>query len=162
MNNYRECATIVLFNDEGKVLLCARADESDFAWQFPQGGIEKGENPENAALRELQEETSVTSAQIIFSLNEPLCYDFPQSVREFLASKGRHFIGQCMYWFLAHFTGDDSEINLATEQPEFKAYKWADISEAPKAIIDFKRATYLKACHAFEPYIKAYVNNINT
>lgn len=162
MDNYRECATIVLFNDEGKVLLCARADVSGLEWQFPQGGIEKGESPQNAALRELKEETSVTSAQIILSLNEPLCYDFPKSILKLLQSHGRHHIGQRMHWFLAHFTGDDGEINLATEQPEFKAYKWANIRQAPKEIVSFKRMAYRKACHAFEPYIKAYVNNINT
>lgn len=158
MCQYRECASIVLFNDEGKVLLCARADQSDLAWQFPQGGIEQNEQPMVAALRELKEETSVSSAQIILALNEPICYDFPKSVCDFLASKGRHYKGQRMHFFLAHFIGDDSEINLATSWPEFKAYKWANIRQAPKAIVSFKRATYRKVCRAFEPYIKAYIN----
>lgn len=155
---YRQCAGIVLFNDEGKVLLCARADQKDFAWQFVQGGIEKGETPEIAALRELKEETSVTSADIILSLNEPMSYDFPPDVIQKFTLKGSKFVGQNIYFVLAHFKGNDSEINLATKTPEFKAYKWANISQAPKGIVCFKREVYLKACTLFAPYIDAYIH----
>jgi len=155
---YRECASIVLFNNEGKVLLCARSDQKDFEWQFVQGGIEKGETAEEAALRELKEETSVTSAEIILSLSEPLSYDFPPDVVQKFALNGGKFVGQNMHWVLAHFKGNDSEINLATKTPEFKAYKWADISQAPKSIVFFKRETYLKACALFAPYIDAYIH----
>ena len=155
---YRQCASIVLFNDEGKVLLCARSDQKDFAWQFVQGGIEKGETPEIAALRELKEETSVTSADIILSLNEPMSYDFPPDIIQKFALKGNKFVGQNIYFVLAHFKGNDSEINLATKTPEFKAYKWADISQAPKGIVCFKREVYLKACALFAPYIDAYIH----
>lgn len=158
MSQYRECAGIVLFNNNGKVLVCARADESGFEWQFPQGGIESGEQPQNAALRELKEETSVTSAQIIFALPEPLCYDFPKSILKFLQSKGRHHIGQRMHWFLAYFTGDDSEIDLKTATPEFKAYKWEDFINAPKLIIDFKKDMYLKVWQTFSPHIKEFLS----
>lgn len=155
---YRECASIVLFNDEGKVLLCARADQKDFEWQFAQGGIEKGETAEDAALRELKEETSVTSAEIILSLSEPISYDFPPDIIRKFALNGCKFVGQNIHFVLAHFKGDDSEINLATETPEFKAYRWANIEEAPKGIIYFKRETYLKACAIFAPYIDAYIH----
>ena len=157
MGTYRECAGIVLFNDEGKVLLLARADQKDFAWQFAQGGIEKGEKPEEAALRELKEETSVSSAEIILSLPEPICYDFPQEVLEKFAARG-NAVGQRMHWFLVHFKGDESEINLATQTPEFKAYQWADISLAPQTIVYFKREMYQKVCDIFAPYIDAYIH----
>ncbi len=158
MADYRNCAGIILFNDSGKVLMCARADKRGRQWQFPQGGIEKDESPAVAALRELQEETSVKSAEIIISLNEPLSYTFPQKIREGLAAKGRsQYIGQRMYWFLVHFTGTDEEINLKTQTPEFKAYKWADLSQAYKRVIYFKRPVYQKACRLFEPYLDAFI-----
>ena len=158
MSDYRRCAGIILFNDEGKVLLGARAYKRGLQWQFPQGGIEEGEEPEQAAMRELKEETSVTSAQIIMSLDKPISYTFPKTVREGLVAKGKTHVGQTMYWFLLHFTGTDDEINLQTETPEFKAYEWANISSAPKRIIFFKKGVYHRACRIFAPYIEAYIH----
>jgi len=154
---YRNCAGIIVFNDEGKVLMCTRRDKSGNQWQFPQGGIEKGERPHQAALRELKEETSITSAKIIFSMPHPLIYNFPPYIRESLLAKGRTNIGQKMYWFLLHFEGDNSEINLETREPEFRNFEWVNISEAPKRIIYFKRAVYMKACKTFEPKIKSFL-----
>jgi len=158
MGDYRACAGIVLFNDDGKVLLCARADEKGFEWQFVQGGIEKNEKPEEAALRELKEETSVHSAEIILSLPEPIYYDFPENIVKKFALKGCPYIGQKMYWFLVHFKGDEGEINIETQMPEFKAYRWVDISEAPQKIIYFKHDMYQKVCDIFALYIDAYVH----
>ncbi len=157
MSGYRNCAGIILFNDEGKVLMCTRKDRRQNQWQFPQGGIEEGEKPHCAALRELKEETSVTSAQLILSLRYPLTYNFPPNILKALRAKGRMNIGQRMYWFLIHFTGKDSEINLNTTEPEFRTYEWTDISNAPKRIIYFKRAVYRKVCKIFKPYIEAYI-----
>lgn len=157
MPGYRECAGIILFNDEGKVLMGARADKRGNQWQFPQGGIEKDETPEKAALRELYEETSVKSAELIMGLPYPLTYTFPRKIREILLLKGRDNLGQRMHWFLIHFTGDDSEINLKTECPEFKAYEWVDLPRAVKRVVYFKRNVYRKACKLFEPYMNAYL-----
>lgn len=158
MSTYRNCVGIVLFNDLGKVLLCARIDKKGYQWQFPQGGIEKGEDPKEAALRELFEETSVRSAQIIMNLENPISYTFPKQIREKLAAKGKMHIGQNMHWFLLHFTGTDDEINLQTQIPEFKAYEWEDIKSAPKHIIFFKKGVYYKVCRIFAPYIEAYIH----
>ncbi|HCU58929.1 MAG TPA: RNA pyrophosphohydrolase [Alphaproteobacteria bacterium] len=158
MPTYRNCAGIILFNDKGKVLMGARADKKGQHWQFPQGGIEDGEKPQEAALRELREETSVKSAEIIMSLNEPISYTFPKPIREGLAAKGKTHVGQKMYWFLLHFTGQDNEINVQTETPEFKAYEWTDIKSAPKRIIFFKKGVYHRVCRIFEPYIEAYIH----
>jgi putative (di)nucleoside polyphosphate hydrolase len=158
MGTYRECAGVVLFNDEGKVLLLARADQKDFEWQFVQGGVENGEKPETAALRELKEETSVSSAEIILSLNEPICYDFPPEVMQKFALAGKKHIGQRMHWFLIYFKGNDDEIDLNTKIPEFKAYRWADIEEAYENIVYFKREVYRKVCDIFAPYIEAYIH----
>lgn len=158
MGEYRNCAGIILFNDDGKVLMGARADKRGRQWQFPQGGIEKGETPEQAALRELEEETSVKSAEIIMSLNAPICYTFPKKIREGLAAKGRsEYIGQKMYWFLVHFTGTNDEINLNTQTPEFKAYEWAELDKAYKRVVYFKRAVYQRVCRIFSPYLKAFI-----
>ena len=159
MDGYRECAGIVLFNDDGKVLMCARADQNGYAWQFPQGGIEKGEKPEDAALRELKEETSVTSAEIILSLAEPVSYLFPKAVYTKFLKNGTAYVGQNMHWFLIHFKGADDEINLNTQTPEFKAYKWEDFKNAHKDIIYFKRKVYRKVCHLMLPYMEAYVRH---
>lgn len=158
MGVYRECAGVVLFEGTGKVLLCARNDQKGDEWQFVQGGVEEGEKPEDAALRELYEETSVRSGKIILSLSEPICYDFPLDVVQKFALRGSPYIGQRVHWFLVFFGGDENEINLQTKEPEFKAYRWADISEAPKNIVDFKRKSYEKVCDFFAPYIDAYVH----
>lgn len=158
MASYRECAGVVLFNDKGKVLLLARADQKGFAWQFVQGGIEDGEKPETAALRELKEETSVSSAEIILSLSEPICYDFPPEVMQKFALAGKKHVGQRMHWFLVYFKGSDDEINLNTETPEFKAWRWADIEEGPQNAVYFKREVYQKMCGVFAPYIDAFVH----
>ena len=159
MVNYRECAGIILFNDEGRVLMGARADQKGMQWQFPQGGIENGESPADAALRELKEETSVTSAEIIMSLAEPLTYTFPKQIREHLMSTKRSvYSGQRMHWFLMNFKGTEDEINLQTQTPEFKAYEWANIKKAHKRIVYFKRDVYKKACRVFAPFIEAYIH----
>ena len=157
MGIYRECAGVVLFNNQGKVLLFARNDQKGFEWQFVQGGVEQGETPKSAALRELSEETSITSAEIIYTLPVPLCYNFPEDVLRKFALKGNRYIGQRMHWFLAHFKGDEKEINLSTKTPEFKAYRWGDISQPAVVVVDFKKDVYKKACNAFLPRIEDYL-----
>lgn len=157
MPGYRPCAGIVLFNDDGKVLVCARADKKSDRFQFPQGGIEENETPAEAALRELKEETSITSAEVILTIGEPYIYNFPHMVRKKLLQQGQDYLGQQTHWSLLHFTGTDEEINLETEVPEFKSYKWINIMEAPSLIIHFKRQIYKKVCKILEPYMNAYL-----
>lgn len=154
---YRPCAGIVLFNKHGKVLLCARNDQLTDEFQFPQGGIEKDELPQTAALRELKEETSVISAEIVDALNETLCYDFPPEIKQKFSKNRFPFDGQEMHWFLLFFKGEDSEINLQTKIPEFRSYKWADITEAKECIFSFKKEIYQKVCDAFAPKILSYI-----
>ena len=129
MPNYRQCAGIILFNRNKQVLLCARNDKRGYCWQFPQGGIDEGESPAAAALRELNEETSVTSA----------------------VSNGQN-----VYWNLLYFYGNDSEINLNTAEPEFKSWRWANIDEAVAEIVAFKRAVYKKAVQQLKPIMENY------
>lgn len=150
---YRKCAGIVVFNSAKKVLMCARADNKKSEWQFPQGGIETNETSIEAAKRELFEETSITSVRLITYLEDPIRYDFPKKIRERFFSRKIYNSGQDMYWCLFEFVGEDSEINLQTETPEFKAYEWVDIDEAPKKVISFKKDNYRQMIKAFKPFI---------
>ena len=155
IENYRKNVGIVVFNKELKVLMCARADSKDFNWQFPQGGINQNEDIIDAAKRELQEETGITSVELVARIPKALRYDFPDYV---LAKfKKNKYIGQDQYWVLFYFNGDDSEIDFTTNpnEIEFKAYEWVDISEAPKRIVEFKKNVYTKVVKAFKPYIRA-------
>ena len=158
MPNYRNCAGIVVFNNEGKVLMCARADMEGIKWQFPQGGIEYTESIQDAAARELYEETSIKSATILMALEDPIAYNYPHKIHKALSRVGRGYVGQKMYWVLVHFYGDDSEINFDMPNPEFKAYEWVDVTRAFRRSVPFKRSPYRKACKTFEPYITAYLN----
>lgn len=149
---YRKNVGIVVANKKGKVLMCARADQKDFQWQFPQGGIEQGEDIIKAALRELYEETGISSVTLIAKMPEPLRYDFPKNSKTFCFAP---YIGQEQTWFLFEFNGDNSEINFFTnpQEIEFKDFEWVDISEAPKRIISFKKLVYQNVADFFAPYL---------
>ena len=152
--NYRKNVGIVVFNDKHKVLMCARADKPDMQWQFPQGGIDDGEDVLVAAKRELQEETGIKSVKFVTQLPQTLRYKFPAPIE-----KTCHFIGQEQSWVLFYFLGTDNEIDFCTnpEEIEFKGYEWVDISEAPKRIVEFKKNVYNKVAEYFSSYI---YNNI--
>lgn len=158
MPYYRNCAGVIVFNRDKKVLVCARVGKRDNQWQFPQGGIMKKEQAAAAAVRELYEETSIKSVKVIKTLNEPLRYDFPGSVRRKMLRRGIDSLGQDMFWSLLYFYGDDSEINVKTKQPEFKAWKWTDIDEAPELIVYFKKEVYQKAVSALKPVMENFVD----
>lgn len=156
MSVYRKCAGAVVFNREKKVLVCARSDKRSLQWQFPQGGIMKGETVAQAAVRELREETSVKSVNVVATLDTPTAYDFPGSVFRRFQARGIHTRGQEMYWCLMYFFGSESEIDLDTDQPEFKAYEWVDIDEAVRRIVYFKKDVYRQAVQYFKPIMEDY------
>ena len=158
MQNYRNCAGVILFNDSGKVLMCARADQKGFQWQFPQGGIENEESVQDAAARELFEETSLKSVKFLLALSSPISYVYPRIIHKAMAKEGRNYVGQRMYWTLAYFYGNDDEIKFDQPNPEFKAYEWVDVLRAYKRLVFFKRSAYRFGCKTFEPYIQAYLN----
>lgn len=149
---YRKNVGIVVCR-KGKVLMCARADQKDLQWQFPQGGIEKGEDVIAAAKRELAEETGITSVHLLQKMPQPLRYDFPKGnrVHSFASYKGQE-----QTWVLFAFTGSDDEIDFLTnpQEIEFKAFEWVDIFEAPQRIIAFKKPVYLRVADYFAPYVK--------
>jgi putative (di)nucleoside polyphosphate hydrolase len=157
---YRDCVGVALFNAQGKVFLGHRAPEADpekskasgFAWQMPQGGIDKGEDSLKAALRELYEETNVTSVSLLAEAPEWICYDFPPEVMG-VGFKGK-YRGQRQRWYAFAFTGDVSEINVLTpakgkHKPEFSTWRWDTLETAPELIVPFKRQAYDKVVAAF-------------
>ncbi len=152
-DQYRRNVGIVLCNSKNSVLWCERADLRG-QWQFPQGGIEEGESIIEAAKRELAEETSVSSTEVVAVIDTPLKYDFPPKVAERFHKKG-----QAMNWVLFRFVGSESEINLQTKEPEFRNWKWVDIDEALQKIVEFKKGVYLEMVRIFRPYLKKGFKN---
>jgi 8-oxo-dGTP pyrophosphatase MutT (NUDIX family)/esterase/lipase len=148
---YRQNVGVVLFNRDGKVWLGRRADgRGEKIWQFPQGGVDRGEDVLDAARRELWEETGVRSASLIGRAPGRITYDFPEGFTGSKAMKG--FAGQSQVWFAFRFEGEDAEVNLAAHhQIEFDAWRWADLAEAPDLVAPFKREAYLKVVEAFAP-----------
>src|SRR5689334_21434611 len=137
---YRRGVGVVLFNDARKVFVAQRIDNPGPAWQMPQGGIDKGEEPLDAAWRELQEETGVTSAKLLAESKDWLRYDLPRDLAGQLW-KGK-YRGQEQKWYAFRFTGQESEIDIAGEHPEFSSWKWTEFRTVPDLIVPFKRALY--------------------
>ncbi len=156
MKKYRKNAGIIVFNKNKKVLICERIGNWEQAWQFPQGGIDEKETAQEAAIRELKEETSISSVRAILTETTPLIYEFPPEVKANSKKKGRDYDGQEQYWSLLLFLGEDSEINLQTKEPEFKSWKWIDIENADKNVVSFKKEVYRTIINKYKPIIEEY------
>ena len=144
---YRPCVGLMLFNAKGEVFVGKRIDQTVEGWQMPQGGIDKGEEPRQAALRELEEETGTAKAEIIGEMDDWLTYDLPAHLIG-IAFHGR-YRGQRQKWFALRFQGDDSDINIFSREPEFAEWKWLSLAELPAVIVPFKRDTYKAVIAAF-------------
>jgi putative (di)nucleoside polyphosphate hydrolase len=144
---YRACVGIVLINADKHVFVGERLDNPG-AWQMPQGGIDDGEEIEAAFFREMEEEIGTASAEIIRGLDKPLRYDLPDHLQGKLWN-GK-YCGQEQHWIAAHFTGDDSQINIyAHHFPEFKQWQWIPISDILGLVVPFKRSTYEEVIKGF-------------
>jgi putative (di)nucleoside polyphosphate hydrolase len=154
LKHYRANVGVVLFNTEGKVWIGRRAHTcGSRVWQFPQGGVDEGEDLFDAALRELEEETGVSSVRVLGRIDDWLTYDFPPDYAGSKAARG--WKGQKQAWFALEFTGQDSEIRLdAHDQVEFDAWRWADLSETPELVIPFKRKVYQEVARAFAQFAR--------
>ncbi len=138
----RKGVGVVLLNSENKVFVAKRIDNPKNFWQMPQGGIDKGENYYEAALRELKEETSVVSVELIQEIDKKLTYILPNHLIGIIW-KGR-FKGQIQKWFVMRFIGNESEINIKTKKPEFLDWKWIDLEDLTKIAVNFKLDVYTK------------------
>lgn len=156
---YRPCVGIALFNAQGKVFIARRRPDKGpeyrdqtYEWQMPQGGIDPGEDPYNAALRELFEETNIRSTKLIAEAGDWFNYDLPTDTLG-KALKGR-YRGQTQKWFALRFLGDENEIDVLSpgggqHKPEFIDWRWEDLARMPDLIIPFKRGVYEKVVEAF-------------
>jgi putative (di)nucleoside polyphosphate hydrolase len=137
----------MLINAEGLVFVGRRIDQTVEGWQMPQGGIDQGESPEQAALRELKEEIGTDKAKPLREMDGWIDYDLPQHLLG-VALKGR-YRGQRQKWLAMRFTGEDTDIDIRTHEPEFAEWKWLAMEALPRLIVPFKRDTYTKVIEAF-------------
>ena len=150
---YRPAAGVMLLNREGKVWVGQRLDSTLEAWQLPQGGLDEGETPEQGAFRELEEETGIPAhlVEIVARCPTELYYDLPEDLIGKVWKEP--WRGQRQTWFLARFLGQDGDVNIATLDPEFRAWKWADPAELPAMIVPFKKALYQQLLEAFAEWL---------
>jgi putative (di)nucleoside polyphosphate hydrolase len=143
----------MLINTVGLVLVGRRADTPTAAWQMPQGGIDPGEAPRAAALRELKEEVGTDQAVIVAESRDWLNYDLPPELRDKLW--GGRYRGQTQKWFLARFTGVDADIDIDGHHREFDDWRWLPLDELVRHIVAFKRAVYEEIVAEFRPLVLA-------
>jgi putative (di)nucleoside polyphosphate hydrolase len=159
---YRPSAGVMVLNRTGLVFLGRRLEGVEYidaatAWQMPQGGIDPGEDPARAALRELYEETNIRSVERIGEIDEWLPYDIPQELMVGTRWEGK-YRGQTQRWFALRFTGDDREIDIAHpagghHEPEFAAWRWEPMANVPGLVLPFKRSVYERVVREFSKFV---------
>ncbi|AFY72233.1 NTP pyrophosphohydrolase [Synechococcus sp. PCC 7502] len=155
---YRQNVGIIVFNQNGEVLAGERTNVLG-AWQFPQGGIDTGEDPKTAALRELYEEVGISDAELVKESEEWLYYDFPESLK--LTSGMAAYRGQMQKWFLVYWNHPATDCDLDIHQREFTQVKFMPFSECVDAVVEFKREVYIRLLEIFTPAIATYLRYCN-
>jgi putative (di)nucleoside polyphosphate hydrolase len=147
---YRPCVGVMLINADGDVFVGQRNDRHAEAWQMPQGGVDEGEDPREAALRELWEETGVRRdlVEIVAETEGWLPYDLPHDIVPVIWN-GK-FRGQEQKWFLMRFHGTDDQVNIETDHPEFTRWRWQAVDQLVEKIVPFKRDVYSRVVSAFQ------------
>ena len=141
----------IVLNSENKIFVGKRADNPIDKWQMPQGGVDKGENFISAMKRELKEETSIQNIKILKQIDQWFEYELPKNLLGIIW-KGK-FRGQKQKWFIIRFIGNESEINLKTKHPEFIEWKWIEVDDLTKLIVDFKKGVYKKLVVELKKFI---------
>ena len=143
----------MILNTKNQVLVGKRLDNPSGYWQMPQGGIDENENPEEAVWREMMEEIGTNKASLIASSKEWISYDIPSEILKTLPW-GNEYMGQIQKWFLFNFNGDDRDINVGTENPEFSDWKWINYDEITHNAVPFKKNVYQKIQSEFKNVLK--------
>jgi len=152
-SGYRPAVAVMLLNGKGQVWVGQRLDNALDAWQMPQGGLDPGESPLEGAFRELEEETGIRRdlIEIVARAPEELLYELPENLIGKVWKEP--WRGQRQTWFLARFLGTDEDVNIATPDPEFRAWRWADPAELPAMIVPFKKQLYEQVLEAFAEWL---------
>jgi putative (di)nucleoside polyphosphate hydrolase len=153
-NLYRPNVGLALFHRDGPVLLGKRnGAEGPYQWQMPQGGVDRGETPREAAFRELEEEVGVTPGlvDLLEESDDWLYYELPIEFRAKLKHRGR-YLGQRQKWFAFRFKGRDADVRLDAHSPEFSDWRWAALDSTPDLVIPFKRTSYVEVARRFKKY----------
>ena len=146
---YRPCVGIMLINTKGLAFVGRRIDVFEEAWQMPQGGIDEGETPVAAAMRELREEAGTEKGEIVAEVKDWLNYDLPPDTAA--GRWGGKYRGQTQKWFALRFTGTDADIDLDAHEPEFCEWRWVALDELPALVVPFKRPIYETVVKEFRP-----------
>ena len=158
---YRQCVGAMLFNNKGYVWLGKRIGQPNkfqrYVWQMPQGGIDQGEDPADAVMRELMEETGTNNAQIYRTSVKWFNYNLPKKLLR--KDHDKIYKGQTQKWFALRFNGSDSDFNLNThKKPEFSEWKWASLNDITDLIVPFKRNVYMNVVNEFKDIPEKIVN----
>ena len=146
---YRKCVGMMILNNNNEILVGKRMDHPSGFWQMPQGGIDKNEIPEEAVWREMMEEIGTNNAKMIKISSQWINYEIPRETLQTLPW-GEKYIGQTQKWFAFRFTGEDIDINVGTENPEFSEWQWAKYESLVDNIVPFKRKVYAKIIEEFK------------
>ncbi len=152
-DKYRKCVGMMILNANKEILVGRRLDHPSGYWQMPQGGIDENENPKEAVWREMMEEIGTNKAKLIKVSNQWINYDIPPETLKTLPW-GHKYIGQRQKWFAFEFLGEDEDINVGTDNPEFSEWKWAELDSIVGNIVPFKRNVYSVILEEFKDLLK--------